>query len=177
MCPVGLSGAVVDEPGGNCVIDRVADARRGGGVARDVVRVVTQCRHLGVVRRESVGGGPGIEVTFLEDSISRVADGFAPRRRYFLNSVFAAINVTHRAVHVVSRPGVVHADGKTEEVARLGRRMGRVSPDGRERSFIPNAGDTGGSRGMEVGTCPANEPQQRVSSQPNAAWWLNRRTG
>ena len=37
---IGLAGAVVDEPGGHRVIDRVAHARRGGGVAGNVVGVV-----------------------------------------------------------------------------------------------------------------------------------------
>jgi hypothetical protein len=55
--------------------------------------------------------------------------------------------------------------------------MGRVHPDGRERSFIPNAGDTVGRRGVEVRTRPANEPQQqRVSSPRNVGLWLSRRT-
>ena len=176
--PVGLSGAVVDEPGRNRVIHRVAYARGGGGVAGEIVRVVAQRRHLGVVRREGVGEGFGIRVAFLEDSISREADRFVARGRHVVGGVFAAIDVTHRPIGVVGRPGVIHADRKTEEVARLGRRMRCIHPDGGERSFVPNAGDTVGGGGADVGTRAANEPQQqRVAGQPNAALWPGRRIG
>src|SRR5437867_1577775 len=56
--------------------------------------------------------------------------------------------------------------------------MGRVRPDGREGSFIPNAGDTVGSRSVEVGTRPANEPQQqRISNKMALTLTLSRPTG
>src|SRR6185295_17365182 len=57
--------------------------------------------------------------------------------------MLAAIDVTH-GHGVVSRPGIIHADRKTEVIARLCRRMRRVYPDGGERSFIPDTRDAVG---------------------------------
>ena len=41
LCPVGLPRAVVDEPRRDCGIDRVAHARRRGGVQGEVISGVT----------------------------------------------------------------------------------------------------------------------------------------
>src|SRR5262249_21343910 len=52
--------------------------------------------------------------------------------------VFTAVNITN-SHGVVGRPGIVHADGEAEVIARLRRRMRRIDPDSRQSAPVPNA--------------------------------------
>src|SRR2546421_10062020 len=92
-----------------------------------------------------------------EKSKSRVADGVASGRRDVGSGVFGAIDVTHRH-RVVSRPGIVHTDRKTEVIARLRRRMRAIDSDCCEGPLVPNAGDAVGSRSMNI-DCGAAKKQ------------------
>ena len=141
----------------------------GVEVSRDsFVDVVAQRCHQGVVGGQSGGGGSGIGVAFLDHAKDGVADRFAAGRRNVGGGVFGAIDVTHRH-RVVSRPGVIHADGETEVIARLRGRMRRVDADGRERTFVPDASDAVGSRGAEVGAGSAAGEQEEPKTDHSAS--------
>ena len=144
---IGLPGTVVAKPQRDRVEDRVAHARRGRGVTRLVVGVVTQSEHQVGVHHKGVAGRSGVRVAFCHQAKYREADRVAARDGNVRRGVLAAIDVAHR-VAVVSRPRVIHGDGEAEVVARLRRRMRRVLPDGRERALIPDARDAVGCSGL-----------------------------
>src|SRR6266576_946242 len=89
--------------------------------------------------------------------------------------MFAAKDVTHGSICVVSRPGIPHAGGEAEKVARLSRRMGCIDADGGQSSFIPHASNAVGSRAANANIRAACQKQKRANRRQKSEAWLVQR--
>src|SRR6266404_96384 len=112
-------------------------------------------------------------MTLLKDPISGVADRFLTGCRDVGGGMFTAIEVTHGSIRIVSRPGIPHADGEAEKIARLCWRMRCIDADCGQSSFIPHASDAVGSRSANIDTASAEKQHHRgATEKPEAAQWL-----
>src|SRR5207248_11071127 len=93
-CAIGLPAAIVDEPGRNGGIYRIAHPSGSGSVETGVSRIVTERRHQIRIRLQGGKRGGGVSMPLGEKSKSRVADGVASGRRDVASGVFGAIDIT-----------------------------------------------------------------------------------
>src|SRR5882672_4713615 len=116
-------------------------------------------------------------MAFLKNTIACIANGFIAGCCDVDGGMFTAIDVTHGSIRIVSRPGIPHADGEAEKIARLCWRMRCIDADCAQSSFIPHASDAVRSRSANIDTASAEKQHHRgATEKPEAAQWLGQGT-
>src|SRR5204862_1738770 len=120
--------------------DAIAHASRTGSIGRNIVRVVPERCHPRIQIRERSTRALGIHVSFLEQTVSGVTDGFVPRAFAPVAKVLLPEQIAHGSI-IIGCPCIIHGYGKAEEITCLHEGIRSVNPDRSESLFIPDSRD------------------------------------